>query len=233
MPELRGVIFDLDGCLVDSEPLSLEAIATEMRALGIDDATPQELGDKFLGVAMPKIVDYVSTRLGAPVPNEFAEKVEARLLATYQNELTRIPGASELLTSIDNHGLAIALATGGSLRRMKATLEIAGLAPWFEGTAASAEEVAHGKPAPDLFNLALERMGLDASDCIVVEDSPHGIRGAGAAGVPAIGFIGGSHLDGQRDKHEAVLRDAGAIEVFDTLRQVERFVLPDAESAIR
>ena len=49
MPDLRGVIFDLDGCLVDSEPLSLEAIATEMRALGIDDATPQELGDKCLG----------------------------------------------------------------------------------------------------------------------------------------------------------------------------------------
>lgn len=231
MPKVRGVIFDLDGCLVDSEPLSLNAIATEMRALGIRDATPRELGDKFLGVAMPKIVDYVSTRLGARVPDAFAEKVEARLLATYQSELTRIPGAAELLTRIDDNGLAIALATGGSLRRMKATLDIAGLARWFEGTAASAEEVAHGKPAPDLFYLALERMGLDAADCIVVEDSPHGIRGAEAAGVPAIGFIGGSHLEGQRDKHAAVLRDAGAVEVFDTLGDVERFVLPDAESA--
>ena len=104
MSLVTGVIFDLDGCLVDSEPLSLEAIASEMRMLGIKDATAQEIGNKFLGVAMPLIADYVSGRLDAPVPDNFVERVETRLLATYQNELRHISGSSELLSCLKAQG---------------------------------------------------------------------------------------------------------------------------------
>jgi HAD superfamily hydrolase (TIGR01509 family) len=225
MSHVRGVIFDLDGCLVDSEPLSLEAIASEMRTLGIKDATAQEIGNKFLGVAMPVIADYASDRLDAPVPKNFAQRVESQLLATYQNELRRISGATELLGGLKAQGCAMAIATGGSLKRMAATLEMSGLASWFEGTASSAAEVAQGKPAPDLFLLALERLEMTPSECVVLEDSPHGVKGALAAGIPAIGFVGGSHLEGRRDTHAATLREAGATHVFERLEDVERHIL--------
>ncbi len=229
MVSVRAVIFDLDGCLVDSEPLSLEAIACEMRALGIGDASAQEIGDRFLGVAMPVIADYVSGRLGAPVPANFAERVEARLLATYQTELRQIPGASKLLAGLAAEGRAMAIATGGSLRRMAATLELSGLDGWFGATATSAAEVRQGKPAPDIFLLALERLGMAACDCVVLEDSPHGIKGAREAGIPAIGFVGGSHLDGKRSQHAALLRDAGADQVFERLEDVAGFILSRTE----
>ncbi len=225
MSPVRGVIFDLDGCLVDSEPLSLEAIASEMRALGIKDATAKEIGNRFLGVAMPVIAEYVSSRLGAPVPDTFSEHVEAQLLATYQTELRQISGATELLNSLEAQGCAMAIATGGSLKRMAATLEISGLADRFVGTASSAAEVAQGKPAPDLFLLALERLKMSPSECVVLEDSPHGVKGALEAGIPAIGFVGGSHLEGKRDAHAATLRDAGAAHVFETLDDVGRHIL--------
>ncbi len=220
-----GVIFDLDGCLVDSEPLSLEAIASEMQALGIKDASAQEIGDRFLGVAMPVIADYVSGRFGAPVPGDFALRVERRLLAAYETGLRVIPGAADLLGSLQAQGFPVAIATGGSLRRMATTLDLSGLAGWFEGTASSAEEVAQGKPAPDLFLLAVERMEMAAGDCFVLEDSPHGVTGAVAAGIPAIGFVGGTHLEGQREQHASILRDAGAEQVFERLDEVRQYIL--------
>jgi len=232
-PGAKGVIFDLDGCLVDSEPLSLEAIAREMRLLGIADATAGEIGDRFLGVAMPVISQHVAGRLGRPVPQEFATRVEDQLLATYTRDLRRIDGAARLLEALAGQGRAMAVATGGSLRRMRCTLDLSGLAGWFDGTACSAEEVILGKPAPDLFQLALRRLGLMPSDCVVLEDSPHGVQGALAAGIAAIGFVGGSHLDGRRDSHAAVLRDAGATAVFERLADVESYLcsLPGPRSA--
>ena len=233
MSPIKAVIFDLDGCLVDSEHLSLEAIASEMRALGVMDATAEEIGDKFLGVAMPVIADYVSGRLGAPVSGDFASRVETQLLATYETELRQISGAAELLGSLKAQGHGMAIATGGSLERMTTTLNLSGLEGWFEGTATSAAEVSQGKPAPDIFLLALERLGMRPSECVVLEDSPHGVKGALAAGIPAIGFVGGSHLEGRRDSHTRTLRDAGAAHVFDRLEDVERHILTQAEGSHR
>ena len=136
-----------------------------------------------------------------------------------------MPGAQDLLRNLQSRDVAMAIATGGSLSRMAGTLKIAGLAPWFDGTAFSAQEVTRGKPAPDLFNLALDRLQIQPADCVVLEDSPHGIKGALAAGIPAIGFVGGSHLNATRDAHAALLRTAGAVDVFDDLREVMQFVL--------
>ena len=86
----------------------------------------------------------------------------------------------------------------------------------------SAEQVRHGKPAPDLFLFAAGNLGVAPADCIVVEDSPHGIKGAVAAGMRAFGFVGGSHLDGIRDSHVETLRSAGAEAVFDDLAALSR-----------
>ena len=81
----------------------------------------------------------------------------------------------------------------------------------------SADQVRHGKPAPDLFLLAARRLGIVPGQCAVMEDSPHGIAGARAAGMRAVGFTGGSHLDGMRGDHARRLRDAGAVTVLSEM----------------
>ncbi|CTQ34727.1 HAD family hydrolase [Jannaschia rubra] len=210
---IRAVIFDLDGCLVDSEPLVLGAIAAEMRALGIADATAEEIRASFLGRSMDRIRAHVAARLGRPCPAEFGQRVEERLARSYPTDLRLSDGAPALLDRLDALGMRYGIATGGSVRRLEMTLEAVDLTARFAGTGVSADEVAEGKPAPDVFLRAAERLGVAPRQCLVIEDSPHGIEGARRAGMPALGYVGGSHLQGIRDDHAEVLRRAGAAEV--------------------
>lgn len=211
---MRGaVIFDLDGCLVDSEPHSLEALAAEMRALGIHDATAEEVGARFLGVSLSVIRSYVAARAGRTVPPDFDARVERRLFAAYRDNLRLIDGVPDLLARLQAAGIPMAIASGGSIPRLAKTLRIAGLDAVFAGRAFSADLVAHGKPAPDLFLHAAAALGVDPADCVVLEDSPHGIEGACRAGARAVGFVGGSHLAGCRQAHADLLRAKGALAV--------------------
>ncbi|WP_151718967.1 HAD family hydrolase [Gemmobacter serpentinus] len=209
----RAVIFDLDGCLVDSEPHSLEALAAEMRAIGIHDATSEEIGARFLGVSLSVIRAYVAGRAGSPVPPDFDAKVERRLFAAYRDHLRLIDGVPDLLARLQAANIPMAIASGGSIPRLTETLRIAGLDRVFEGRAFSADLVPHGKPAPDLFLHAAAALGVDPADCVVLEDSPHGIEGARRAGARAVGFVGGSHLAGHRQAHADLLRAKGASRV--------------------
>lgn len=206
----KAVIFDLDGCLVDSEPKMLESIAAQMRELGILDATFEEIRDSFLGVTMAVIRDHVSTRLGRDCPADFQQQVEARLYEDYRQGLARMSGATILLQALRAKSVPIAIATGGSVERLGKTLFHSGLEAYFNGRAFSAEQVQRGKPAPDIFLYASEQLGVAAEDCVVIEDSPHGVEGALAAGMRAIGFDGGSHLRGIRELHARRLIAAGA-----------------------
>lgn len=206
----RAVIFDLDGCLVDSEILSLESLADEMRAAGMENASAEDLRQHFLGVSLATICQYVADSTGRPCPDDFAQRFEERLFQRYESELTVIDGVPDLLEGLAGQGIALAIATGGSVRRMNLTLRKAGIDHYFADRAFSADQVTHGKPAPDLFLLAARQIGVAPSNCLVVEDSPHGIKGAVAAGMRGIGFTGGGHLHGIRDQHAARLRAAGA-----------------------
>ena len=86
------------------------------------------------------------------------------------------------------------------------------------------DDVEKGKPAPDLFLSAARQIQTEPENCIVIEDSPHGIKGAVAAGMSVVGFVGGSHLKGKTDVHAQVLREAGATEVFHSLSAISRFI---------
>ncbi len=223
---IRAVIFDMDGCLVDSEPLSLEAVAAEIRASGLTDVTAAEVGGKYLGVSLSQIVRDVEASLGRPCPPGFTDRMEARLFASYSAGLPRIDGVEALLTALDRAGIAVAIASGASVRRLAMTLDCAGLSGYFEGRCFSADQVRHGKPAPDVFLLAARQLGVDPRHCAVLEDSPHGIKGAVAAGMRAVGFVGGSHLAGRREEHAAILRVAGADQLIGTLSQAFDALIP-------
>lgn len=213
----RAVIFDMDGVLVDSEPLSLGAIAAEMRSMGVRDANADEIGQRFLGVSLKVIHAYVAERAGRPVPEDFDDRFEARLFAAYRAGLPVIAGVPALLDRLKAAGVAMAIASGASVRRLGETLRVSGLERWFAGRAFSADLVARGKPAPDLFLLASARLGIDPKDCVILEDSPHGVEGALRAGARAVGFVGGSHLDGRRDAHARLLAAKGAHPVLDDM----------------
>lgn len=226
MQATQAVIFDLDGCLVDSEIHSLRSLAAEMRAAGVHDVTTEELGRRFLGVSLSMVCEDVAERTGHPCPDGFAERFEARLIDTYRQQPLRpydaVPG---MLDMLQERGIAMAIATGGSLRRMHATLEISGLDRWFRGRAFSADQVEHGKPAPDLFLFAAARLGVDPARCVVMEDSPHGVKGAVAAGMRAVGFTGGAHLQGKRREHGDKLTGAGAALVKQSLEGMAEALL--------
>lgn len=212
MSVTRAVIFDLDGCLVDSETMSLSSIADQMIEEGVD-TTVAEVSHRFLGLSIQTIVNMISEAAGRELPG-FAERFEDRLLVRFETELQLIPGALPLIEALRNRGVPTAIATGSSLHRLATTLRVTGLGKYFIGRGFSADLVRRGKPAPDLFLLAAERLGIPPEDCVVMEDSPHGVTGAIAAGMRAVGFVGGSHLEGMRDEHAARLRAAGAEDVL-------------------
>lgn len=216
MTSIRAVIFDMDGCLVDSEPMSLETLSELMAAEGLQ-ATTDELRRKFLGVSIQSIVSHIAETLGRDDLPDFARDFEERLLARYPAELRVIPGIPALLDDLTARGIAVAIATGSSVHRLGITLDVAGLADRFGARIFSADQVRRGKPAPDLFLLAADRLGIPPQACAVMEDSPHGIVGARAAGMRAVGFTGGTHLAGMQDDHARRLRDAGAVAVLPDL----------------
>lgn len=221
---IRAVIFDLDGCLVDSEPMALQVLGEEMAAEGAPTSA-DDLRKRFLGVSIQSVVDHIARFTRRAVLPDFAQRFEDRLLARYDAELRLIPGALDLLDDLQARGIGMAIATGGSLRRLGVTLRVSGLDRYFTGRAFSADQVAHGKPAPDLFLFAARNLGAGPGECAVMEDSPHGIAGARAAGMHAVGFVGGSHLAGMRDDHAARLRKAGAAVVLDDLAGMREALL--------
>lgn len=216
----------MDGCLVDSEPMSLEAVAAEMRDSGLHDVTAAEAGAKYLGVSLSQIIKDVEARLGRPIVPGFADRMEKRLFAAYQTGLHQIDEVEDLLVSLDQAGIAMAIASGASGRRLARTLEIASLDRFFVNRGFSADLVSRGKPAPDIFLLAAKKIGVAPQNCAVLEDSPHGIKGAVEAGMRAVGFVGGSHLAGREADHAAILRAAGAGHVISHLSQAMTALVP-------
>lgn len=222
---VQAVIFDLDGCLVDSEVLSLAAIADEAERLGAGRITMPEMAREILGLQMPRIGAWIAARGGRNVPGDFAARIDTALMALYPDKLRAVAGATELLRALEGQGVRMAVATGSAAPRMRLALEVTGLAGFFSGSACSADAVARGKPAPDLFLHAAEVIGQRPDTCLVLEDSPHGVEGALSAGMRVVGFVGGGHLEGLRDDHGAVLRRAGCHAIVRDLSDFQRIAL--------
>ena len=142
MRQAEAVIFDLDGCLVDTECLSIQAIVDEMLRLGIETVSFEEIRDKFLGISMQKICKELADQVEGFNADRFVSRFETRLFAEYETKVPLIKGAFEMLLSLEQAGVPIGLATGGSLRRMQKTLEHSGLSGWLQNRAFSAEHLA-------------------------------------------------------------------------------------------
>ena len=180
------VIFDNDGVLVDSEGHANRILSDLLNQSGwAVNMTREESMALFLGRSLPAIRQLIESRLGHALPGDFEERYHARLFEVFDTELTAVPGVEEVLERIR---VPTCVASSGTHERIRRALAATGLLPRFEGRIFSAEDVARGKPAPDLFLHAARRLGVTPSRCAIVEDSPLGVDAANAAGMVAFGF---------------------------------------------
>ncbi len=205
------VLFDCDGVLVDTETLQVAIESRTITDLGwaMDQ---DEVVRRWLGRSHAAQMDEITERLGGEVARRYEELATAAVNEAFETDLVEVEGIGALVATLEEAGVATCVASSGSHARMERTLGLTGLLPRFTGRLFSATEVEHGKPAPDLFLHAAERMGADPARCVVVEDSPYGVRGAVAAGMRVLGYGGGLVA-------ADVLEEAGA-EVFGHMREV-------------
>ncbi|MET9281612.1 MULTISPECIES: HAD family hydrolase [Streptomyces] len=182
------VIFDNDGVLVDSEPISNRLLAGYLTELGHPTSYEDSLRD-YMGGAMHRVHDLVLERTGRRLPSDFDDVFHGRVFAAFERELEPVPGAVDVLEKLAADGVAYCVASSGSHERIRTGHCTAGLDRWFDDERIfSSQDVGRGKPAPDLFLHAAARMGVAPERCVVVEDSPLGVRAAVAAGMDVYGF---------------------------------------------
>jgi HAD superfamily hydrolase (TIGR01509 family) len=205
------IIFDCDGVLVDSEVIDARIRSECLRAEGFP-ITAQELAEHS-GISRAGLIELVQSRFGRPLPEGFMETTRAKIMAAFTDELQAIEGVSELLRSL---GIPVCVASNSHSDRVRHSLKVTGLWQFFDPHVFSAAMVERGKPAPDLFLFAAERLNVSPADCLVIEDSVHGIRAAQAAGMPVIGFCGGSHC---KPGHAGRLFEAGCVREFSRMSE--------------
>ncbi|MEU0744727.1 HAD family hydrolase [Streptomyces sp. NPDC006134] len=182
------VIFDNDGVLVDSEPISNRLLAAYLTELGHPTSYDDSLRD-FMGAAMHRVHDLIQERTGRRLPEDFDDVFHSRVFAAFQQDLEPVEGAVGVLEKLVADGVQYCVASSGSHERIRVGHRKTGLDRWFDDRRIfSSEDVGRGKPAPDLFLYAAERMGVAPERCVVIEDSPLGVQAAVAAGMDVYGF---------------------------------------------
>jgi HAD superfamily hydrolase (TIGR01509 family) len=178
------VIFDCDGVLVDSEPLSNRVLSETLADAGLTLTVEQTMAE-FMGRDRRHMVRRAQELLGAELPAGFSADYDARCRTVFSAELEAVAGIEAALDAITE---PTCVASSARHARLRLTLGLTGLYDRFEGRIFSAEDVARGKPAPDLFLHAASEMGFAPADCIVIEDSPAGIEAARAAGMACLHY---------------------------------------------
>lgn len=193
------VIFDCDGVLVDSEPLSNAVMAEHITQLGWSMTGEQAMA-RFKGRTMAQVHALVEAELGRTIDPAWRDAFHRDQRERMKAQLKAIPGIYDLIDRVHATGLQTSVASQGRHEKMAISLGVTELLKIFEGRIFSAVDVARPKPFPDLFLHVAKQMGVTAERCLVIEDSPTGIEGALAAGMTVIGYdaTGGTslHRDG-------------------------------------
>ena len=201
------VIFDCDGVLVDSEPISNRVMAEALTESGL----PMSVEDcyrHFMGRSTRDCMQILAERFDHPVTAEFVDALGRRTLAALRAQVEPVPGIASALARIT---APMCVASSGPIAKMRTTLEATGLLDRFGDRLFSSTEVARGKPHPDVFLHAAAESGADPARCAVVEDSAVGVEAGIAAGMTVFGY--------------AALSDAGRLEragarVFTDMRHL-------------
>ena len=179
---MKAVIFDMDGVLVDSEPIHTEVLQGILADEGFDYSIEEVLQDG-LGRSFPSQMGELIDRLQLDKPLEhYASLFEESILLRLSREAGPAPGADHLLGELNQRGYKLGLASSSASGIVHGTLAILGFQDRFE-VLVSGDMAGASKPAPDIFLLAADRLGVLPEECVVVEDSPRGVEGAKRAGM--------------------------------------------------
>ena len=202
------VIFDCDGVLVDSEPISNATMVEMLAEIGLI-LSLEESARLFRGRSLPYIFAIVEERLGKPVPDGFLDQLYTRMDAAFQHDLKPVPGGMGVIEVLERMSMPTCVASSGPHRKMQTTLRLIGLLERFEGRIFSAADVGRGKPFPDLFLFAASQMGADPRRCVVIEDALPGVQAAVAAGMSVFGYVP-DDITSMKESEAHPLQGAGA-----------------------
>lgn len=212
-----ALIFDCDGVLIDSEIVVCRIAAEELTKLGYTIGTGQVIA-RFAGRPDHEMRAEIEGEWGRPIPATYREEVNARTYEAYGTELKIMPGMEEALAQIT---VPLCVASSSFPEKLELGLRTVGLYDRFAPNIVSATLVAHGKPKPDVFLFAAGWMKTSPLRCLVIEDSVPGVVAARSAGIPVLGFTGGSHCD---PGHARRLTDAGASAVFSEMEELPSLI---------
>jgi HAD superfamily hydrolase (TIGR01509 family) len=199
---MSAVIFDMDGVLVNSEPLHFSVEKVIFRELGVDVSAEEH--HALVGMSPLEIWQVLKQRHDLPDEAVMLKNREAdrKVERFSEMEIPLVPGVVDLLQELKDSDISLALASSSPRRLIELFIRKTGTASYF-GKVLSGEEVEQGKPAPDIFLRAADMLGVAPPDCTVIEDSHNGMRAALAAGMRCVGFqnphsgkqdLGRSHL---------------------------------------
>ncbi|WP_394781168.1 HAD family hydrolase [Undibacterium sp.] len=187
MPRFDLVAFDCDGVLVDSEPITIRILADLLNELGWE-ISYEETMHTFVGRSVRDEIAIIEAQIGGPLPPDFMADFIKRRDRGLTESITPIPGIADAIRQLQESNMPFCVATGADRAKMHITLGRTGLLPHFEGKMFSGMEVARTKPAPDVYLLAAQTMGVDPARCVVIEDTATGVAAGVAAGMTVYGF---------------------------------------------
>jgi len=212
-----AIIFDFDGVIADSEAIANAVLAETVSDLGHPTTMDQSLS-RYAGKRWADVMAEIEKATGKTLHAGFSEDLKLASFERFRTDLREVSGARDFIRRFAH--LPRCIASSSSIDRLELCISLLKLEAEFGHHVYSDDMVARGKPHPDIFLLAAEKLGVDPSDCLVIEDSAGGIRGAVAAGMTAIGLCAASHI---RDGHGLKLREAGAVHLAESWAEVEHF----------
>ncbi|MGH8221499.1 MAG: HAD family hydrolase [Woeseiaceae bacterium] len=214
------VIFDMDGVLLDSEPVHIRLERDIFSGLGLAISDSELNG--YVGMAPRTMWTLIRERHG--LRREVGELVAAETAIKVREfgrmTLQAVHGVEELIRELTAAGHGLAIASSSSARLIDTVVQKLGLRRYFPHRV-SAEEVAQGKPAPDIFLEAAARCARRPGECVVIEDSANGVRAARAAGMACVGFVNRTSGDQDLTAADLLVEDFGATSVRRILRFIE------------
>ena len=217
----EAVLFDCDGVLVDSEPIT-NGLLRDMLAEQGWDMTAQECVDRFIGKSIKSEADNITRHTGKPVTEAWLEEFRQRRDAELTQRLVPIAGITQALQPIARaYGERIACASGADRGKVVLQLEKTGLMPYFAGRIFSGYEMPRTKPAPDVYWAAALELGVPPTRCAVVEDSVPGVTAGVAAGATVFGYA----PRGVTDAGKAALIAAGAQQLFTDMAHLPALLI--------
>jgi HAD superfamily hydrolase (TIGR01509 family) len=206
MPVAGHVVFDMDGVLVDSEPVHERANAEYLAGLGM--TLDQELADEMMGRRVRELTDALAQRLGLDPERVFSDR-EAIFWRLLEQGLEAMPGLHAAVDRLARAGLPLAVATSGTRAYVDFVLDRLQVRAAFAAVV-SGEDVRNGKPDPETYLLAAERLHADPGDCVAVEDTTHGIAAAHGAGMRAVAVTHPMNANLDLSAADAVVADLPA-----------------------